>query len=81
MKSRELQAYTILLILVLMLLMGCAPQKIATATAGQAEPVDKSVTPGPPNFEGIVGALTCVFAPEHCGKNPKKTPITEPKLK
>lgn len=81
MKSRELQAYTILLILAFMLLMGCAPQKIATATAGQAEPVDKSTTPGPPNFEGIVGALTCVFAPEHCGKNPKKTPITEPKLK
>jgi hypothetical protein len=70
-----------LLVLVLMLLMGCQPQKIATATAGQAEPVDKSATSGPPNFEGIVGALTCVFAPEHCGKKSEKSTVTAPKLK
>ena len=80
MDSRIWQGYFIILILVLILLVGCAPQKIATATAGQAEPVESDVeVTGPPNFEGIVGALTCVFAPDHCAKNDKKSTVTAPK--
>ena len=82
MKSRELQAYFIIGILILILLLGCAPQKIATATAGQAEPVESNVeASGVPNFDGIVGALTCVFAPDHCAKKSEKSTVTAPKSK
>ena len=82
MKSRELQAYFIIGILILILLLGCAPQKIATATAGQAEPVESEIgESGPPNFDGIVGALTCVFAPDHCAKKSEKSTVTAPKSK
>lgn len=80
MTSRELQAYFIIGILILILLSGCAPQKIATATAGQAEPVESSAEASAvPNFDGIVGALTCVFAPDHCGKKSQKSTVTAPK--
>jgi hypothetical protein len=80
MNSRIWQGYFIIGILILILLLGCAPQKIATATAGQAEPVESKVeASGVPNFDGIVGALTCVFAPDHCGKKSEKSTVTAPK--
>ena len=80
MDSRIWQGYFIIAILILILLLGCAPQKIATATAGQAEPVESKVeASGVPNFDGIVGALTCVFAPDHCGKKSEKSTVTAPK--
>ena len=82
MDSRIWQGYFIIGILILILLLGCAPQKIAiaTATAGQAEPVEsKQEASGVPNFDGIVGALTCVFAPDHCAKKSQKSTVTAPK--
>lgn len=80
MDSRIWQGYFIIGILILILLLGCAPQKIATATAGQAEPVESKVeASGVPNFDGIVGALTCVFAPDHCAKKSQKSTVTAPK--
>ena len=80
MDSRIWQGYFIIAILILILLLGCAPQKTATATAGQAEPVESEIgASGPPNFDGIVGALTCVFAPDHCAKKSGKSTVTAPK--
>ena len=80
MDSRIWQGYFIIAILILILLLGCAPQKIATATAGQAEPVESKVeASGVPNFDGIVGALTCMFAPDHCAKKSEKSTVTAPK--
>ena len=80
MNSRIWQGYFIIGILILILLLGCAPQKIATATAGQAEPVESKVeASGVPNFDGIVGALTCMFAPNECAKKPEKSTVTAPK--
>ena len=80
MNSRIWQGYFVIGILILILLLGCAPQKIATSTAGQAEHVESKVeASGVPNFDGIVGALTCVFAPDHCGKKSEKSTVTAPK--
>jgi len=63
-------AVTLIIILVLISISGCGQVPMATdriLEQHQAEdntPQEQSA----PNFQGIANAITCVFAPQSCGK-------------